>query len=249
MTAVKVEPRSAYPVPVGELLPRARELAAELGAVPSQRKLKATLGVGMPKAKQLLELLAAEAGPALHVATEADAPAEPTAPEPPAEAEPDPVVTVDPEPAAAEEPVSPVPGSPAATGRASAWLAFTAGVGASVAANIAHSFVRPEHAAPGWHPVVGSVVAAAFWPVALLLAVEVLTRVSWPAGRWYSAARYGGLTSVAAVAAAVSYSHMSALLASWSDAWVAVHAGPVAVDGLMTMAAAALLGLSKHRRH
>lgn len=133
-------------------------------------------------------------------------------------------------------------------GKASAWLAFTAGIIASVAANIAHSFVRPENAPADWHWSWGAILFAAFWPVALLLAVEVLTRVTWPDGRWYWLARYAGLTSVAVVAAAVSYSHMSALLASWSDAWVAVHVGPVAVDGLMTMAAAALLGLSKQRQ-
>lgn len=133
-------------------------------------------------------------------------------------------------------------------GKASAWLAFAAGIVASVAANIAHSFVRPHNAPADWHWSWGAIMFAAFWPVALLLAVEVLTRVTWPNGRWYWLARYAGLTSVAVVAAAVSYSHMSALLASWSDAWVAVHVGPVAVDGLMTMAAAALLGLSKQRQ-
>lgn len=48
---------SAYPVPVEELLPQARQLADELGDALSQTKLRRTLKVGAPKAKELLALL------------------------------------------------------------------------------------------------------------------------------------------------------------------------------------------------
>jgi hypothetical protein len=57
-----------------------------------------------------------------------------------------------------------------------AWGAFVLGVVASVAANVAHA--RPE---------VGPRLASAFAPVALLLTVEIMSRVPWPsgdAGRW-----------------------------------------------------------------
>jgi hypothetical protein len=149
-------------------------------------------------------------------------------------------------PAAAPVPLATAPASvlPVAedgrpAGRGVATLAFLAGIVASVAANVGHELAGGGGA--------GAVLASAFWPVALLLAVETLVRVSWPTGRWFWLARYGGLTSVAAVAAAVSFTHMSGLLASWGEPWVAVHAGPVAVDGLMTMAAAALLGIGRKR--
>lgn len=53
MTAMK----SAYPVPVDELLPQARQLAEELGQVPSRNRLMSELKIGAPKARVLLEQL------------------------------------------------------------------------------------------------------------------------------------------------------------------------------------------------
>lgn len=59
--------RSAYPVPVEELLPRARELAHELGEVPSRNRLMSELKIGAPKAKTVrAELLAEEREPREH---------------------------------------------------------------------------------------------------------------------------------------------------------------------------------------
>ncbi|MFC7529125.1 ABC transporter permease [Actinoplanes sp. GCM10030250] len=56
--------RSAYPRAVADLLPHARELAAELGTVPSRNKLMTTFNVGAKKANDLLtELTAAPAAP------------------------------------------------------------------------------------------------------------------------------------------------------------------------------------------
>lgn len=48
---------SAYPLPVDELLPRARELAKELGEVPSRNRLMSELRIGAPKAQALREKL------------------------------------------------------------------------------------------------------------------------------------------------------------------------------------------------
>jgi hypothetical protein len=45
--------RSAYPVPVDELLPQAREMAAELGALPSRNRLMTALKIGAPKASTI----------------------------------------------------------------------------------------------------------------------------------------------------------------------------------------------------
>jgi hypothetical protein len=126
------------------------------------------------------------------------------------------------------------------TGRVSAWVAFTVGTLASIAGNVAHAAILGGG--------VGSIIAAGFWPAALLISIETLTRVSWPGGKWFWLARWCGLTVVAAVAASVSYSHLSALLALWDGSWMAVHAGPVAVDGMLTVGAAALLAVGKRVR-
>ena len=55
--------RSAYPVPVSELVPKARELAAELGAVPSRNRLMREFRIGANKARAVLDALNAEPAP------------------------------------------------------------------------------------------------------------------------------------------------------------------------------------------
>ncbi|TDD15776.1 ABC transporter permease [Kribbella turkmenica] len=52
--------RTSYPVPVAELIPAARNLAAELGELPSQNRLMKHLRVGKDKAKAVHAALAAE---------------------------------------------------------------------------------------------------------------------------------------------------------------------------------------------
>ena len=53
MTAAK----SAYPVPVEELLPQAEKLAADLGELPSRNRLMSELRIGAKKANKVLALL------------------------------------------------------------------------------------------------------------------------------------------------------------------------------------------------
>jgi hypothetical protein len=131
-----------------------------------------------------------------------------------------------------------------ATGRAWAYIGALVGAGVSVAANVAHSYVPPAGAAAGWSPHPGAVVGAVFWPVALLIAIEVLARVAWPdAARW-TLVRFGGLGPVAVVAAVVSYRHLSGLLGYYGEDPITATVGPLAVDGLMVMATGALLATS-----
>jgi hypothetical protein len=111
----------------------------------------------------------------------------------------------------------------------------------SVAANVAHSYVPPAGTAAGWRPHAGAVVGAVFWPVALLVAIEVLARVGWPAGGRWLVVRFGGLGPVAVVAAVVSYRHLAGLLAFYGEDGITSTVGPLAVDGLMVMATGALL--------
>jgi hypothetical protein len=127
------------------------------------------------------------------------------------------------------------------TGRGWAYLGALVGAGVSVAANVAHSYVPPAAASPGWSPHTGAVVGAVFWPVALLVAIEVLARVAWPVGGRWLLVRFGGLGPVATVAAVVSYRHLSGLLSFYGEDAITATVGPLAVDGLMVMATGALL--------
>jgi Protein of unknown function (DUF2637) len=128
--------------------------------------------------------------------------------------------------------------------RARLWAtaAFLLGVAVSVAANVAHTWYIPG--ASG-RPPVGAQLAAAFYPLALLLTVEILARVPWPVGPWWAAARYGGTALVAGVAAVVSYRHMAALLAAYGEDALTAAIGPLAVDGLMVVASFALLAIGR----
>jgi hypothetical protein len=130
-------------------------------------------------------------------------------------------------------------------GKGWAYTGALVGGGISIAANVAHSFVPPATAAADWRPQPGAVIGSMFWPILLFVAVEILARVMWPKGFWWGALRFGGLLPVAAVAGLVSYRHLSALLIFYGeDATISVL-GPLAVDGLMVMATAALLVTSK----
>lgn len=122
-------------------------------------------------------------------------------------------------------------------GRVIAWLSFALGIAVSVAGNVLHSALTP--AGPG------ELIGAAFWPLALMLSIEILTRVRWQLGAWWMAARVAGLVLVGTVAAVLSYRHLAGLMTSWGEDSFNSHLGPLAVDGLMLLAATALLSISK----
>lgn len=142
---------------------------------------------------------------------------------------------------------APPPANPR-RGRGWAYSGALLGGAVSIAANVAHSYVPPPAADPGWSPQPGAVVGAVFWPVALLVAVEILARTTWPAGPRWKTLRLGGLGPVAAVAAAVSYRHLSGLLAYYHEDPLTTRLGPLAVDGLMIMATGALIATA-HTTH
>ncbi|MGW0231947.1 DUF2637 domain-containing protein [Actinopolymorpha singaporensis] len=119
------------------------------------------------------------------------------------------------------------------------WSAFLLGIAASIAANVAH-------AQPAWGPR----IAGAFVPLALLLAVECMSRPHWRrAGTWWGLARYGGTGLVALVAAVISYRHMAGLLERYGEDVLNAHLGPLAVDGLMVVAGFALLAINDTHTH
>ena len=133
------------------------------------------------------------------------------------------------------------------TGRTWAYVGTVLGGVGSLAANVAHCFVPPVGVPADWSPELGAVLTAMFWPIALFVAIEILIRIEWPAGAWWLGVRYGGLLIVAAVAAVVSYRHLSGLISHYGEDRLTSMFGPAAVDGLMVMAAAALLASSARK--
>ncbi|MBQ1014907.1 DUF2637 domain-containing protein [Micromonospora sp. M51] len=126
-----------------------------------------------------------------------------------------------------------------------AYLGLILGGLVSVAANIAHSFIAPKGAPQNWTPEPGAVVSAIVWPLFLFIAIEILARTPWPSGWGWDVLRWVGMPPVALVAAFVSYQHLSGLLRHYDEGTLVIWFGPVAVDGLMLMATAALLA-AKH---
>ncbi|GAA2844056.1 hypothetical protein Acy02nite_68780 [Actinoplanes cyaneus] len=128
-----------------------------------------------------------------------------------------------------------------ARGRGAAYVGTMLGAVVSIAANIAHTFIPPEGAPADWTPKVGAVLISIFWPVALAVVVEVFARVPWPRTWWAWLVRVVGLAPVAAVAAVVSYRHLSGLLSYYGEDPIAVRFGPIAVDGLMLISTVAII--------
>ncbi|MBB5870578.1 hypothetical protein F4553_003957 [Allocatelliglobosispora scoriae] len=133
--------------------------------------------------------------------------------------------------------------NPSTRGRGWAYTGTILGGGISIAANVAHSFVPPAGAPDTWAPNPGAVAGSIVWPVILFIAVEILARVRWPEGLWWSVMRFGGMLPVALVAGLVSYRHLSSLLRFYGEDAIVSILGPLAVDGLMVMATSALLVL------
>ena len=62
------------------------------------------------------------------------------------------------------------------SGRRFAYAGVIVGLGVSIWANVAHAMTAP-------HPEPGALGMAGFWPLALFLALEVLSRTRWAGGR------------------------------------------------------------------
>ncbi|WP_273939463.1 hypothetical protein [Kutzneria chonburiensis] len=128
-----------------------------------------------------------------------------------------------------------------AGGRLVAWAGFLFGAMVSIAANVLAARIPPEHAPAGWEPSMVAEVFAAVWPLALLLSVEALSRVRWPAGPMWNMARYGGAGTVALGSAVISYGHINEVLTFWGYTVIGAGVGPLVIDGLMTICGFAML--------
>jgi uncharacterized protein DUF2637 len=143
-------------------------------------------------------------------------------------------------------------GNASSPGKAWATTGFFLGIAVSVAGNVAHTYhptatvlAAAGKTAAQWRPELGAQLGAAFFPLALLVTVEVLARVQWPHKLRWSATRYGGAALVATVAAVVSYLHLRGLLLAYGEDPLTATIGPLSVDGLMVVSGLALLAAGR----
>lgn len=126
-----------------------------------------------------------------------------------------------------------------------AWAGFAIGSLVSVAGNwLAAWLATPENPNPA--PTAATQAGAAVWPIALLIAIEVLSRTPWKAGWHWVLVRVGGVGVVALGSAVISYGHIHAVLRSWGYDAVGAGVGPLVIDGLMTVSGFALLVIGQH---
>jgi hypothetical protein len=106
---------------------------------------------------------------------------------------------------------------------------FALGISASLAGNVLHAADNPI-----------SKAISAWSPLALLLAVELISRV--PASRGLASfARLGGTAVIAAIAAWVSYWHMAGVAARYGETGASPYLLPFSVDGLIVVASICLV--------
>jgi Protein of unknown function (DUF2637) len=109
---------------------------------------------------------------------------------------------------------------------------LTLGVAASVAANVLHA--RPN-------PI--SQAIAAWPPLALLLAVELISRVPMHR-RSLAYARLLATAAIASIAAWVSYWHMAGVASRYGETGASAYLLPLSVDGLIVVASVCLVELA-----
>lgn len=106
------------------------------------------------------------------------------------------------------------------------------GIGASLAANMLAA-----------HPSLIGRLVAGWSPVALMLTVELLSRVPTSGGR-LSRLRVTAAAVIAGIAAWVSYWHMVQVSLAAGEAPVAAHLLPISVDGLVVVASICLVEIT-----
>ncbi|WP_236718312.1 DUF2637 domain-containing protein [Actinoplanes sp. TFC3] len=105
------------------------------------------------------------------------------------------------------------------------------GVAASVVANILHALDNPI-----------SQAIAAWPPLALLLTVELISRVPVHR-RSLAVARFAATATIAGIAAWVSYWHMAGVAARYGETGASPYLLPLSVDGLIVVASICLVEL------
>ncbi|WP_329007598.1 DUF2637 domain-containing protein [Micromonospora rifamycinica] len=113
---------------------------------------------------------------------------------------------------------------------------LTLGVAASVTANILHARANPI-----------SQTIAAWPPLALLITVELVTRIPVH-HKALGAIRVIAASTIAVIAAWISYHHMVGVVARYGETGTVPYLLPLSVDGLIIVASVCLVELSARRR-
>lgn len=113
---------------------------------------------------------------------------------------------------------------------------LTLGVAASVSANVLHAERNPV-----------SMVIAAWPPLALLLTIELVSRVPVHQ-RWRAIVRRGGTAAIAGIAAWISYWHMAGVAAKYGETGAGPYLLPLSVDGLIVVMSISLVELAGRLR-
>jgi hypothetical protein len=109
---------------------------------------------------------------------------------------------------------------------------LTLGVAASVTANVLHAHENPI-----------SQTIAAWPPLALLLTIELISRVPVHR-RGLTVARMAATVTIAGIAAWVSYWHMAGVVARYGETGAAPYLMPFSVDGLVIVASVCLVEMA-----
>ena len=115
------------------------------------------------------------------------------------------------------------------------WGSFLTGILGSLGFNVGSTIMT--------NGIGPSIAGAVLWPLLNVGAVEMMIRVPWPKGRLWTFSRYVPTGTVAFISFAVSFTHIHHVLTSWGEAWITTVAGPLAIDGLMLLAGAALVAM------
>jgi len=135
-------------------------------------------------------------------------------------------------------------------GRAWALTGFLLGSAVSVGGNLQAAWLPADNpdTPAGWAPSVASQVGAIVWPLALMVSVEVLSRIAWPDGWGWRLVRVSGLIAVAGGSGVISYGHIHAVLTAWGYGVLGAAVGPLVVDGLMLISGFALVSIGRASR-
>jgi hypothetical protein len=115
------------------------------------------------------------------------------------------------------------------------WGSFAVGILGSIGFNVGSTIMT--------NGLGLSILGAVMWPLLNVGAVEMMIRAPWRKGPLWTFARYGLTGLVALISFIVSYTHISHVLTAWGEAWITTVTGPLAIDGLMLLAGAALVAM------
>lgn len=117
-----------------------------------------------------------------------------------------------------------------------AYTSLALGSGVSIAGNVADTY---RISGPATDAL--DITLAAFWPAAVLLAIEMFVSTLWSKAPGYQALRWIGSIGIGFMAMRVSWIHLNELLASRGQTADVATLGPLAIDGLAIMATALIL--------